>query len=584
MSMADTAGRLPDLHVVSVVGEAPDPHLDIAIDTLGREWSIHRTEVSLSDTAASLGGAARRTLELFADTPRPLIDAWLFARAMSRAVPDGAHVLISDRRGIGGIAALEQAQRDIEVRRTVFSIAGSSRFLSDTATFGTTDHVELPEASEIDWELVQYRHAGRVLATSRLAVAILAQIGVVAELLTEQEAPSRDPIEQPIQRVFAPGAVARRNRTGEVLRSLADLPQTSITVSDVDTIDAVWSGTTWEANRAIRRLLGERLVRSSEPPREVDLVVIGDPFTVPDESIRGLHRSGTPIAAPTGSVASAMWADLHLWDTSDDLASIVAGRRGGLEQRDGRVGHASSVQPSATRPMPNADRARRVSVGIPAFGPSNHLEECLASILDQRQPVFEILVMDDGSQSAELDRTLERWASVDDRIRIMRQPNRGVCVARNAMLDAMRGDAFVLVDQDDVLEPDFVSATANALRSDSGLAAVATWTEFFGDYSAVEAKPPFDPRIARRENPIVSTAALVDISVRDRGLRFEPDLAFLYCEDWNYWSQIVAAGGAIGLVPAPLIRHRVHRESGGFQRTDLALRMGRARALEPFLG
>ncbi len=150
------------------------------------------------------------------------------------------------------------------------------------------------------------------------------------------------------------------------------------------------------------------------------------------------------------------------------------------------------------------------------------------------------------------------------------------------MIAEMRGDAFLLVDQDDELHPQFIAATASALRADASLVAAATWTEFFGDYSAVEAKPPFDRRVATRENPIVSTAALVDMSVRDRGVAFEPDLAFIYCEDWNYWSQIVASGGRMGLVPAPLIRHRVHRASGGFQRTELAHAIGRARALEPF--
>jgi hypothetical protein len=73
------------------------------------------------------------------------------------------------------------------------------------------------------------------------------------------------------------------------------------------------------------------------------------------------------------------------------------------------------------------------------------------------------------------------------------------------------------------------------------------------------------------------------MSVRDAGIRFAPDLAFLYCEDWHLWSQIIAAGGRMGLVPEPLVRHRVHPASGGFQRTELAHRIGKARAIEPLL-
>ena len=39
----------------------------------------------------------------------------------------------------------------------------------------------------------------------------------------------------------------------------------------------------------------------------------------------------------------------------------------------------------------------------------------------------------------------------------------------------------------------------------------------------------------------------------------------------------------MGLVPEPLIRHRVHLASGGFHRTELAHRIGKARAVEPLL-
>jgi GT2 family glycosyltransferase len=144
--------------------------------------------------------------------------------------------------------------------------------------------------------------------------------------------------------------------------------------------------------------------------------------------------------------------------------------------------------------------------------------------------------------------------------------------------EAAQRPFFVLVDADDVLAARFIEKTAVALRANPDLHAVATWTEFFGDYQGVEAKPPFDARVGRRENPIVSTCLLVDMAVRDRGIRFASDLAFIYCEDWDFWAQIFAAGGRFGLVPEPLVRHRVHKTSGANARTDVALRIGKARA------
>ena len=86
--------------------------------------------------------------------------------------------------------------------------------------------------------------------------------------------------------------------------------------------------------------------------------------------------------------------------------------------------------------------------------------------------------------------------------------------------------------------------------------------KFFGDYQGIEAKAPFDARTAQLENPIVSTCVLVDMSMRDRGVRFSPDLAWIYCEDWEFWAKIVATGGRFGLVPEPLARHRAEPGSG----------------------
>jgi glycosyltransferase involved in cell wall biosynthesis len=223
-----------------------------------------------------------------------------------------------------------------------------------------------------------------------------------------------------------------------------------------------------------------------------------------------------------------------------------------------------------------------VSVGVPVFGSVDYLAECVESILAQDQQPHEIVLLDDGSESRAVDAALASWQQrAPDLVRVDAQPNRGVCVARNRMIESMTGDAFVLVDQDDVLDERFISRTAAALRQDPSLWAVATWTRFFGVYEGIEAKPPFDRRVGRRENPIVSTAALIDMAVADRGLRFDPELAFIFGEDWHFWSQIVAAGGRMGMVPEPLIKHRTHQASGGYLRTALALQLGKERATAP---
>jgi GT2 family glycosyltransferase len=359
-----------------------------------------------------------------------------------------------------------------------------------------------------------------------------------------------------------------------LLRAITSVPEAAITVSDTDLPDAIWSGSSWEALQHSREVLGSRVSRQPVPPQDATVMVLGDPFAPPDHSEIDLREQGVPVVVPSGSVAQVMWPDAPTWDRADDLAAILSGAAG--------VAPSTSLKASPRRTVsPAPERARAVSAAIPVFRDVRFLAECVESLMAQEQPPVELLLVDDGSASDDVTRALAAMADGSAMIRVLTTEHRGVCAARNIAIEAMSGDSFVLVDSDDVLEPTFISTCAEVMRGSSDVWAVATWTEFFGEYEAIEAKPPFDVRVGLRENPIISTPVLVDMIARDKGIRFAEDLAFLYCEDWHFWSQIVAAGGRFGLVPQPLARHRVHPSSGGYLRTELAHAVGRSRATEP---
>jgi GT2 family glycosyltransferase len=512
-------------------------------------------------------------------TPEALIDSWKVAQSVLSSTAPGDVIVITDLRGVGGVLALGEATKNPERRRQIWTVAGESTLLESLLVHGTIDHAEMPQASEIDWELVQYRCSAEILATSSFAVDALHGLGFEAGLLSSQMSEGGAGVMAGGNGVWAPGPVSRSNRSGDVLRAVAGVSGLTITISDQDVDDKVWTGTTWDALSGIRDVLGNRLVRANQPSSVPEVVVVGETLAAPDASVQEWWDAGVRTVVPVGSVASAMLPGAATWATSDELETLLKG---------GSDSHPSRPENMWTVPAPvresDGQRALKVSVGVPIFRNIRYLDECVSSLLNQTSRPHEILLIDDGSDSTVVDEALAAWATREpELVRVLHQPNRGVCAARNRMIDAMSGDSFLLVDQDDVLEPDFLRRTAEAMRQDESLWAVAVWTEFFGEYEGIEAKPPFDRRVGLRENPIVSTAALVDMRVREEGIEFEPDLAFLYCEDWHYWSQIIAAEGRMGLVPEPLIRHRVHRASGGFQRTEVAHRVGKARATEPLL-
>ena len=95
-------------------------------------------------------------------------------------------------------------------------------------------------------------------------------------------------------------------------------------------------------------------------------------------------------------------------------------------------------------------RPPRVSVIIPTYNRSWCLSEAIDSVLSQTFQDMELIVVDDGST----DETPALLSRYDDRLRCLRQTNRGVSVARNHGIQAANGALIAFLDSDDLWQPD----------------------------------------------------------------------------------------------------------------------------------
>lgn len=86
-----------------------------------------------------------------------------------------------------------------------------------------------------------------------------------------------------------------------------------------------------------------------------------------------------------------------------------------------------------TQEARNARVAGLVSIVIPCFNPGPFLEQAIDSALSQSYPRIEVLVVDDGS-TEEVQAIACRWPGV----RYLRQPNRGVAIARDSSARSAR--------------------------------------------------------------------------------------------------------------------------------------------------
>ena len=107
----------------------------------------------------------------------------------------------------------------------------------------------------------------------------------------------------------------------------------------------------------------------------------------------------------------------------------------------------------------------QVSIIVPVYNVEDYIRRCLASIEAQTLKEWECICVDDGSPDA-CGAILDEWAAKDARFVVIHQENGGVSRARNAGLEAARGEYIGFVDPDDWIESDLYElALETALRT-----------------------------------------------------------------------------------------------------------------------
>jgi glycosyltransferase involved in cell wall biosynthesis len=115
-------------------------------------------------------------------------------------------------------------------------------------------------------------------------------------------------------------------------------------------------------------------------------------------------------------------------------------------------------------------RTPRVSVIIPVYNGAATISRALRSVFEQTFTDFEIVVVDDGST----DDTPSVLAGFRDRIRVVRQSNRGLPGARNAGVATSRGELLAFIDHDDEWLPRKLELAVAAMLADPDAALLYT--------------------------------------------------------------------------------------------------------------
>lgn len=98
----------------------------------------------------------------------------------------------------------------------------------------------------------------------------------------------------------------------------------------------------------------------------------------------------------------------------------------------------------------------KYSVIIPIFNAEKTLKRCLDSLVAERYPNMELILVNDGSKDSSLI-ICQDYAERFENVRVIDKENGGVSTARNAGLDAAQGQYILFVDSDDYVPDNFFS-------------------------------------------------------------------------------------------------------------------------------
>ena len=120
----------------------------------------------------------------------------------------------------------------------------------------------------------------------------------------------------------------------------------------------------------------------------------------------------------------------------------------------------------------------RISVIVAVYNAVKWMRKCIEALLGQTFHDFELILVDDGSTD-ESSSICDEYTRQDIRIRVIHKTNGGVASARQAGLEAARGEYVIHADPDDWCESDMLEKMYRCAREElSDMLICDFWMEF----------------------------------------------------------------------------------------------------------
>lgn len=107
-----------------------------------------------------------------------------------------------------------------------------------------------------------------------------------------------------------------------------------------------------------------------------------------------------------------------------------------------------------------------LSIVIPCYNGIPYVLCCLDSVVQQKEHIKEIIVVDDGSTDNSAEAVISKYGNA---VKVLRKENQGAASARNFGLEHATGELIIWLDADDDIAPDTINSRRRAFIDDPQL-------------------------------------------------------------------------------------------------------------------
>jgi glycosyltransferase involved in cell wall biosynthesis len=200
-----------------------------------------------------------------------------------------------------------------------------------------------------------------------------------------------------------------------------------------------------------------------------------------------------------------------------------------------------------------------VSVIIPCYNQGEFVLEAIASVESCQDPVYEILIVNDGSTSPVTQKVLTYLQ--EKGYQVINQSNQGLAAARNTGIKKAQGRYILPLDADNKIKPAYITEAVAILDEHPEVGVVYGNAELFGEKTGIVEVPDFDINRLVAGNYIDACAVFRRTVWQDCGGYDSQIPQKLGYEDWDFWLGVVEKGWQFHHVSEVMYEYRFRENS-----------------------